>query len=506
MSAARSFNDLNQSPIGIIVLDINFNIIFSNNVINEAIPFRNSNITNLVDMLDQECQKKLEEFLLNNQFSKESFTLSVIKYNKIFLLYKSDLFEEDKRYFICKLFDIRHYKETEDRLAHAEKMQSLGQLSGAIAHDFNNLLTGMIGFCDILLLRHKNDPESFENLTQIKQNADRAANLIKQLLAFSRKQILEPQILDVRQIINDLSTLIQKLLGPDISLSIKHFDDQIFVKADKSQLEQVIVNLSVNARDAIGLKGSVCIRTSHILVDDTFLESNYHKSHQDKIIEPGKYVVIEIQDSGSGIPLKIVDKIFEPFFSTKDITAGTGLGLSTVHNIIDEAGGHIRIKTNNHGTTFCIFLKNTPKILSDKNYIDQQNPQELEIVSNNDKIKILFVEDEPSIRLFAVHTIKKKGYEALETNNASEALNILSKFGNEINLIITDIMMPGMSGTEMAEIVTNLYPHIKFLFTSGYAEDSISYLNSRNHHFLSKPFSIKELEHKIDNVLKTNHK
>ena len=351
---------LNQSSIAAAILDPDLKITAYNAVMNTLIPIKHDNILNFLDLIKPEDHQRFKDILLqhNQGGILEPEEFNTTRYNKVILLHMNSMLIDHKKHFICKIFDITHYKTMEENLAHAQKMQAIGQLSGAIAHDFNNLLTGMIGFCDMLLMRHKPNDDEFDDLMQIKQNANRAANLVRQLLAFSRKQVLLPKVLDVPNIINDLSGLLTKLLGTKIHLKITHSKNVLHIKADQVQLEQVIINLVVNARDAMDGDGNLSIKTSNIVIDNKFDEEKFFKPKADTAIETGSYVLLEIQDTGSGIPDEILDRIFEPFFSTKDITSGTGLGLATVYGIIKQTGGYIRLQTKkDKGSKFSIFLK-----------------------------------------------------------------------------------------------------------------------------------------------------
>jgi two-component system, cell cycle sensor histidine kinase and response regulator CckA len=415
----------------------------------------------------------------------------------------------DEELYHCYLVDITEYKNLEMHLAHSQKMQAIGQLSGGIAHDFNNLLTAMLGFCDLLLIKHPAGDPSFAEIMQIKQNANRAANLVRQLLALSRKQVLKPKILDITNTIAELASLLRRLVGSGIKLDIRHARDLNLVKVDQGQLEQVIINLVVNARDAInavGAVGTISINTRNVSV------KNADKIHRDLVaavpndkITAGRYVLIEVQDTGTGIPKKVKDKIFDPFFSTKDIGAGTGLGLSTVYGIINQISGFIYLDSEEgKGSAFYIYLKE---------FNDDQRGEEM-ITEIEDRLvqkdltgeaTILLVEDEAPVRMFSSSALKNKGYTVIEAQSGPEALDIMKSNGHEIDVIITDVMMPGMNGPSLISEIQKNYPKIKVVFISGYAEEAFSDAygvdEDTDFNFLSKPFTLQQLASKVRDVL-----
>jgi two-component system cell cycle sensor histidine kinase/response regulator CckA len=415
----------------------------------------------------------------------------------------------DEELYHCYLVDVTEYKNLEMHLAHSQKMQAIGQLSGGIAHDFNNLLTAMLGFCDLLLIKHPAGDPSFAEIMQIKQNGNRAANLVRQLLALSRKQILKPKILDVTNTIAELASLLRRLVGGGIKLDIRHARDLKFVKVDQGQLEQVIINLVVNARDAInavGSVGTISVNTSNVSV------KNADKIHRDLVaavpndkITAGRYVLIEVKDTGTGIPKKVKDKIFDPFFSTKEIGAGTGLGLSTVYGIINQIGGFIYLDSEEgKGSAFYIYLK---AFNDDQKGEEMVNETENRLVQKDltGEATILLVEDEAPVRMFSSSALKNKGYTVIEAQSGPEALDIMKSNGQEIDVIITDVMMPGMNGPSLISEIQKNYPKIKVVFISGYAEEAFSDAygvdEDADFNFLSKPFTLQQLASKVRDVL-----
>jgi two-component system cell cycle sensor histidine kinase/response regulator CckA len=406
---------------------------------------------------------------------------------------------------IVHLIDTTELKNLEMRFVHSQKMQAVGQLAGGIAHDFNNLLTAMMGFCDLLLMRHPAGDASFADIMQIKQNANRAANLVRQLLAFSRKQTLQPKIINLTDVLADLSNLIGRLIGENIELKMEYGRDIGYVKVDQGQLEQVIINLAVNARDAMSDGGTLTVRTSDVVIDS---KSKLHKSlippSADDNIEKGEYVLVEVIDTGCGIDNDQIGKIFEPFYSTKEIGAGTGLGLSTVYGIIKQTDGYIYVSSNiGKGTNFSIFLKRYHKLEEKKVGINGQY-EKMILTDLSGEGTILLVEDETPVRIFSNSALVGKGYKVLEAECAESALAIVEKNGNKIDLIITDVVMPGISGPDMVKQIYKKYPNIKVIFMSGYGEDAFveSFGEDRKFHFLSKPYTLKQLATKVKEVMK----
>lgn len=507
---------LEHSPIANILLDDQGRILKANPSFYNMAGCESKDVegTNFLDLMDEHSKAALQEFIkagadetsqsntspLDIQFAGEK-GLTV-------LLYISRIVYQDKgAQLICYLIDTTEQKNLELRFVHSQKMQAIGQLAGGIAHDFNNLLTAMIGFCDLLLMRHPAGDQSFADIMQIKQNANRAANLVRQLLAFSRKQTLQPEVLDITGVLEELSSLIGRLIGENIQLDMQHGRDLKLVKVDQGQLEQVIINLAVNARDAMLDNGSLTIKTSNVTVSIQHpISSQLIPPAEDEVIGDGEYVLIEVVDTGHGIPKELIGKIFEPFFSTKEIGSGTGLGLSTVYGIVKQTGGYIYVTSKkNQGSTFSIFLKSYHNNEINTNVVKEvEHTEKVPAVDLTGSGTVLLVEDESPVRIFSAHALANKGYSVLEAESGDAALEIIKEKGNTIDVIVTDVIMPGMNGPAMIEQITKQYPNIKVIFMSGYAEDAFikSYGTERKFNFLPKPFTLKQLAGKVKEVLR----
>jgi len=396
--------------------------------------------------------------------------------------------------FVVHFIDSTEQKNLERQFAQSQKMQAVGQLAGGIAHDFNNLLTAMIGFSDLLLLRHRPGDQSFADIMQIKQNANRAANLVRQLLAFSRQQTLQPRLLNLTDILAELSHLLRRLIGENIELKMSHGRDLGMIKADQGQLEQVIINLAVNARDAMDGGGVLTIRTGSEKVER-------RRKLKDETMPPGNYTVIEVQDTGCGIPPENLDRIFDPFFSTKEVGAGTGLGLSTVYGIVKQTGGYVFVdSTVGVGTTFSIFL---PAVAEQEVAATLQEAEAQDRRDLTGAGTLLLVEDEDAVRAFSARALRNKGYNVLEANSGETALEILARQEAPIDLLVTDVVMPRLDGPTLVKEVRQTRPELKVIFISGYAEDSFRKRLDEDTgiHFLPKPFSLKQLAGKVKEVL-----
>jgi two-component system cell cycle sensor histidine kinase/response regulator CckA len=480
-----------------------------------------TNKLSLLDFIHKDCKEEMSKLIQlviteENDGKKVNFKKIEVKLNtnpekditvSLYLHRLSNLENMPTKLF-CNIIDASDRKNLEMNFVHSQKMQAVGQLAGGIAHDFNNLLTAMMGFCDLLLMRHPPGDQSFADIMQIKQNTNRAAGLVRQLLAFSRKQVLQPEVIDITNVLDELSSLISRLIGENIELNMNHGRDLWLLKADQGQLEQVVINLAVNARDSMENGGILTVQTSNVVIKSANdLDAELISAAIEEKIEPGEYVKIDIADTGTGIPKHVISKIFEPFFTTKEVGAGTGLGLSTVYGIIKQTGGYIYLATElDKGTKFCIFLK---RFIPQDNIIDLNTHPQIskhEVVGVADLTgagTILVVEDETPVRIFVVHALRQKGYKVYEAEDGDQALELIAQHGNEIDVIITDVIMPGMNGPAVVEEIRLKYPEIKVIFISGYAEDAFikQYGADNKFNFLSKPFTLKQLVIKVKDIL-----
>ncbi len=396
---------------------------------------------------------------------------------------------------VLHFIDVTERKSLEAQFVQSQKMQAIGQLAGGVAHDFNNLLTAIIGFCDLLLLRHKPGDPSFADIMQIKQNSNRAANLVRQLLAFSRQQTLRPRVQDVTDILTEVSHLLRRLIGAGIDLDLVHGHELGLVKVDEGQMEQVLINLAVNARDAMEGGGRLLIETENY-------SSKAPKELVSEELPLGHWTLIKVTDTGCGIPDENLSRIFEPFFTTKEVGHGTGLGLATVYGIIKQTGGFLDVSSKvGEGTVFYIYLPRASEA-------DAQE-QEKEVSVDEDATKdltgterILLVEDEDAVRTFSQRALANKGYEVLTADSGESALALMAKQEKKaIDLLITDVVMPVMDGPTLAQRMRQDSPDLKIIFISGYTEDKLKDYMSPNTFFLPKPFTLKQLAAKVKQVL-----
>lgn len=396
---------------------------------------------------------------------------------------------------VLHFIDLSEQKQLEAQFVQSQKMQAVGQLAGGIAHDFNNLLTAMIGFCDLLLLRHKPGDPSFGDIMQIKQNGNRAANLVRQLLAFSRQQTLRPKVQDVTDILIEASHLLRRLIGANIELELVHGHDLGLVKVDIGQMEQVLVNLAVNARDAMEEGGKLAIITRNF-------DNAEPVECAGETMPPGQWVEMSVTDTGTGIAPENMGRILEPFFTTKEVGKGTGLGLATVYGIIRQTGGYMRIESEvGVGTTFTIYL---PRLSEgeESETVEEARQPELSEADLTGTARIMLVEDEDAVRSFSTRALTNKGYDVISAENGAAALELWNNQENkQLDLMVTDVMMPDMDGPTLAKKMREQMPELKIIFISGYTEDRLKDHMDSNTFFLPKPFTLKQLAAKIKEAM-----
>lgn len=404
--------------------------------------------------------------------------------------------EEGRAGALVFALDTTEERNREEQLHQSQKMQAVGQLAGGIAHDFNNVLTAIIGYSELLLANHRPTDPSFQDIMQIKQNANRAAGLVRQLLAFSRRQTLRPQVLQLGDTLSDLQMLTRRLVGEKIEVDFHQGRDLWLVKADLNQFEQVIVNLVVNARDAMPNGGKIFLRTKNVAAGDC-------AAYGEKLLPPAEYVLVEVEDSGTGIPPDIRDKIFDPFFTTKEFGKGTGLGLSMVYGIVKQTGGFIFCESEpGHGAIFRIFFTRhvpeetpveTPKVEEKKSAADHTG-----------RGVVLLVEDEEAVRAFGARALSSRGYTVLEAENGFEALRVVEESGQKIDLVVSDVVMPEMDGPTMFGELRKRGIKCRVVFVSGYAEDAFAknLPEGEDFGFMPKPFTLKQLIETVKSNMK----
>jgi len=391
-------------------------------------------------------------------------------------------------------------QELEQRFAQSQKMQAIGQLAGGIAHDFNNVLTAIIGFSDLLLASHRPTDPSFQDIMNIKQNANRAAALVRQLLAFSRRQTLRPEVIQFGDTLADLHMLLGRLLGEKVGLEVVHGRDLWPIRADTSQLEQVIVNLAVNARDAMPNGGRVTIATRNVSAEEKL-------PYKTPGMPAADYVLIEVSDTGTGIPPEIIENIFEPFFTTKPVGQGTGLGLSTVYGIVKQTGGFVYCSSEmGKGTTFHILLPRHVETAAEAAKAAESIKAEQPQAAGADltgSATILLVEDEEAVRAFASRALASRGYTVHEAGTGTEALQVMEETGGAIDLVVSDVVMPEMDGPSLLRELRKARPDLKIIFVSGYAEDAFAknLPDGESFSFLPKPFTLKALATAVKDAL-----
>jgi len=391
---------------------------------------------------------------------------------------------------VAVLNDITLHKQLEAQLRQSQKMEAIGQLAGGVAHDFNNLLTVIEGYIDLLKSKLNGNTSVDSYIKQMKKATERAVSLTRQLLTFSRRQVVQPKIIDVNKTIKELSKMLNRLIGEHIEL-ITNFNHNVWkIKIDPNQFEQVLLNLIVNARDAMPKGGELIIETEQIKLD-----KNYQRFHPD--VKPGDYVLIKVTDTGVGMSEEVQQRIFEPFFTTKGKGKGTGLGLATVYGIIKQNNGHIAVQSElEKGTTFSVYL---PAIKA-KSYQEENHVANTHLRGSGQQI--LVVEDEYLVRELICDTLRNLGYKVLEAANGEQALKVFEQHADEIDLVLTDLIMPGINGKKLADRLKREKPDVRLLFMTGYDDNAISKqgMVAEDIDYISKPFSPAKLAKKLDDV------
>jgi two-component system cell cycle sensor histidine kinase/response regulator CckA len=458
-----------------------------------------------IDLIDPEDLPEYKRQSLNAFHNNKSY----IREYRIRPKLQQPIWIQERSQIICSsdgkidyisgvFFDITEQKQAEEtraileaQLLQAQKLESIGRLAGGIAHDFNNLLSAIIGFGEITKLDLPPDNHCSSYVEEILKAADRGATLTKQLLAFSRKQILQPRVLNLNEVVVDLETMLQRLIGENIDLEVSLSPTLGNLKADPSQIEQVIVNLAVNARDAMPEGGKLTIETTNIDLDEV-----YTKQH--KSVTPGPYVLLAVSDTGHGMQHDTLPHIFEPFYTNKEQGKGTGMGLATVYGIVKQSGGDIWVYSEpEKGSIFKIYL---PRVEAAPEVEEKRVLPARELRGHE---TILLVEDEELVRTMLSEALRRYGYQVLEAAQGSEAMMFLTEYQSPVGLLLTDVVMPEMSGQVLAERMVEINPELKVLFTSGYSDNAIvrhGILRS-GVHFIQKPFTIVALLQKIREVL-----
>jgi len=394
-------------------------------------------------------------------------------------------------YFEVIAENVSHVRGVEQRLRHVQKMEAIGRLAGGIAHDFNNVLGVIVAYSEMLVEKLRDNSELSPLVTSITKAVERGGTLTRQLLAFSRQQVLEPQVISISEHLAGVKDMLARVIGEDIQLKILPGNPKVRVKVDPTQLEQVIMNLVVNARDAMPDGGRLTIETSEIDIDDEYCSRNPEA-------RPGRHVMMAVTDSGCGMSPEVLSRIFEPFFTTKEQGKGTGLGLATIYGIVKQSGGHISAYSEvGRGTTFKVYLPVTQE------EIDKPQAPSEERVAPRGEETILVVEDEESLRSVTQEFLSNKGYQVIIAEDFQKAVEISENNSRHIDLLMTDVVLPGASGPKLADRLATSRPDMKVLFVSGYTADALVHgdLHRTDFAFLSKPFSLNALARKIRTIL-----
>jgi signal transduction histidine kinase len=399
------------------------------------------------------------------------------------------LLERTIRYAMRGHADLRALRASEEALRQAQRMEAVGQVAGGIAHDFNNLLTVISGYTEILQRRLGPDGEGSKELAEVSKAAGQAARLTGQLLAYSRKQILEPRVLDLNDIVSETQTMLERVIAENIEFSTVLAEDLGRISADNGQIEQIIMNLVVNARDAMPEGGELQLETSNVTLSDTTTRKPLDTT-------PGDYVLLAVSDTGVGMDAATAERIFEPFYTTKERGAGTGLGLSTVYGIVKQSGGHIDVESEpGTGTTFRVYF---PQVAEETETFGPELPDEHSLIGSE---TVLLVEDEEALRLVGKEMLETYGYTVLLADDGAAGLELARNHPDPIQLLMADILMPKMGGIELAERLSAQRPELKVLYTSGYSDSGSSLQQVAGARYLQKPYAMEDLARALRNLL-----
>ena len=489
---------LDHAPFGIVIIDNNLIVKEANSAFRKFIDGKYIIECNFLTIIKQdECEAiklSLKNILLGNktEISIDASLNSETNYIVSIHATLANLTRDGNNGLLLHIEDMTERKRLEMQFAQSQKMQAIGQLAGGIAHDFNNMLTAIIGFCDLLLQRHQPGNVSFSDTMQIKQNANRAAGLVRQLLSFSRQQTLLPSVFSLSDVLAELSVLLRRLIGEKIELEVIHCRDLGYVKVDQGQIEQAIINLAVNARDAMPDGGKLTIKTENFTVTKPYILGN-------ETMPVGEYVMISIKDTGIGIPPENLEHLFEPFYTTKEVGQGTGLGLSMVYGTLRQAGGFIFAHSDGEGkgAIFTLYLGSV------KAEVKKIEPNKENDINQDDTGGgcMLLVEDEYPVRLFAARALRSKGYIVIEATTGEAALEILAN--QTFDLMITDMMMPKVDGATLIFEARKTMPNLPVICISGYTQEAVAkeVIGLDKIYFLAKPFSLKQLTRKVKDAI-----
>ncbi|MEM7508706.1 MAG: ATP-binding protein [Pseudomonadota bacterium] len=493
---SRATKALETLPIGLMQFDLDGRSLWSNrqaeHILGQQIP-HGMPIDQIFSALGRPIPALLEEAMAGSANRRGAMVRIEGQHDDGFLqitLSRTDLDGLDG--FLAVVNDANELRELEDRFAQSQKMEAVGKLAGGVAHDFNNVLTAIKGHCDFVLMGKEQTNPDYEDLIQIRQNSNRAASMVRHLLAFSRQQTLQPQLLNLRDVISDAHVFLNSVIGERVTLHIDHERELWPVMADQHQLEQVLMNLVVNARDAMEERGTVTIATRNV-------SQSSEEMIQGVAVPPDEYVEISVTDDGTGIPEDVRGRVFDPFFTTKPQGQGTGLGLSTVYGIVKQSGGFIFAENlPDSGACFRMLLPCTSPATP---RVPMERPAEIKRDLTG-QASVLLVEDEDSIRSVGSRALKLRGYRVHEAASAEDAMRLLSEDGIKVDVLVSDVVMPGMDGPTFAVKARELRPGLRLIFVSGYAEDNFRNADlGEDFLFLPKPFSINELTSKVKEAL-----